>query len=35
MYKGVNYEGGLTFEGANVKGTGENSIPAKITLLQK
>ena len=23
IYKGVNYEGGLTFEGANVKGTGE------------
>jgi hypothetical protein len=31
MYTGVNYEGGLTFEGANVKGTGKNAIPAKIT----
>ena len=34
IYKGVNYEGGLTFEGANVKGTGENAIPAKITLFR-
>lgn len=34
IYKGVNYEGGLTFEGANVKGTGENAVPAKITLLR-
>ena len=32
IYKGVNYEGGLIFEGANVKGTGKNAIPAKITL---
>ena len=32
MFEGVNYEGGLTFEGANVKGTGENYNPAKITL---
>lgn len=32
IYKGVNYEGGLTFEGASVKGTGENYKPAKITL---
>jgi hypothetical protein len=32
MYKGVNYEGGLTLEGASVKGTGENYLPAKITL---
>jgi hypothetical protein len=34
LYKGVNYEGGLTFEGANIKGTGENFIPAIITLLR-
>jgi hypothetical protein len=32
LYKGVNYEGGLTLEGASVKGTGENYAPAKITL---
>jgi hypothetical protein len=32
MYKGVNYEGGLTLEGASVKGTGENYLPAKISL---
>jgi len=34
IYKGVNYEGGLTFEGANVKGTGKNTAPAKITLFR-
>ncbi len=34
IYKGVNYEGGLTFEGANVKGTGKKAAPAKITLLR-
>ncbi len=34
IYKGVNYEGGLTFEGANVKGTGKNANPAKITLFR-
>jgi hypothetical protein len=32
MYKGVNYEGGLTLEGASVRGTGEKFNPAKITL---
>ena len=32
LYKGVNYEGGLTLEGATVNGTGENYLPAKITL---
>lgn len=32
IYEGVNYDGGLTFEGANVKGTGENFFPAKISL---
>jgi|WetSurMetagenome_2_1015567.scaffolds.fasta_scaffold00927_6 hypothetical protein len=34
LYKGVNYEGGLSFEGANVKGTGENLASAKITLFR-
>ncbi|MBK7713308.1 MAG: hypothetical protein IPJ37_22010 [Bacteroidales bacterium] len=34
IFKGVNYEGGLSFEGANVKGTGENYSPAKITLFR-
>jgi hypothetical protein len=34
IYKGVNYEGGLTFEGANVKGTGKSAFPAKITLFR-
>jgi hypothetical protein len=34
FYKGVNYEGGLDFEGANVKGMGEKSAPAKITLFR-
>ena len=32
LYKGVNYEGGLTLDGASVKGTGLNYFPAKITL---
>jgi hypothetical protein len=34
IYKGVNYEGGLTFEGANVKGTGKNANLAKISLFR-
>jgi hypothetical protein len=32
IYEGVNYEGGLTFEGATVKGSGSRLLPAKITL---
>ena len=32
IYEGVNYEGGLTFDGASVKGTGARYSPAKITL---
>jgi hypothetical protein len=32
LYKDVDYEGGLLFEGANVKGSGGNFSPAKITL---
>jgi hypothetical protein len=35
IYKDVDYEGGLAFEGANVKGKGENAFPAKITLFRK
>ena len=34
IYKGIDYEGGLAFEGANVKGKGENSIPAKIKVFR-
>jgi hypothetical protein len=34
IYQGVNYEGGLAFEGANIKGTGENFSPANITLFR-
>ncbi len=34
IYEGVNYEGGLAFEGAYVKGTGENYFPAMITLFR-
>ena len=34
IYKGVNYQGGLAFEGANVKGTGSRWLPAKITLFR-
>lgn len=32
LYDGVDYEGGLTFEGSNVKGSGDRSSPAVITL---
>ncbi|HOW39604.1 MAG TPA: hypothetical protein PL123_03600 [Bacteroidales bacterium] len=32
LYKGVNYQGGLAFEGANVKGNGDKLSPARITL---
>jgi len=34
IYEGVNYEGGLAFEGATIKGTGENIYPANITLFR-
>ncbi|MGE5419652.1 MAG: hypothetical protein ACM3UT_05670 [Chloroflexota bacterium] len=34
LYKDVNYEGGLSFEGANVKGTGTNYIPAHLTMFR-
>jgi hypothetical protein len=34
IYEGVNYEGGLTFEGATVKGAGTQLTPAKITLFR-
>jgi hypothetical protein len=32
IYEGVDYEGGLAFEGALVKGKGEKTLPARITL---
>ncbi len=32
LYKGVNYQGGLAFEGATVKGKGGNNLPAKVTV---
>lgn len=32
IYKGVNYRGGLLFEGATVKGSGSSSLPARITI---
>ncbi len=32
LYDGVDYEGGLTFEGSNVKGSGDRISPAIITL---
>lgn len=32
IYKDVDYEGGLTFEGASVRGTGDKYRPAKISL---
>ena len=34
IYSGIDYEGGLAFEGANVKGKGENFFPAKIKLFR-
>jgi hypothetical protein len=34
IYQGVNYQGGLTFEGATVKGAGTKFVPAKITLFR-
>ena len=34
LYEDVDYKGGLTFEGANVKGTGKEYIQAKITLFR-
>ncbi len=35
LYEGVNYEGGLAFEGAQVKGKGDRFNPAKIMLFRK
>ncbi len=32
IYSGIDYEGGLAFEGANVKGKGEKYLPANIKL---
>jgi len=35
IYKDIDYEGGLAFEGANVRGKGGNAFPAKIKLFKK
>ncbi|MGB8491315.1 MAG: hypothetical protein WCE64_09670 [Bacteroidales bacterium] len=32
VYKGIDYEGGLAFDGATVKGKGEKSFPARMLL---
>ncbi len=34
LYRDVNYEGGLSFEGANVKGTGSKFYPAYLTMFR-
>jgi len=34
IYEGVNYEGGLTIEGAGIRGTGSREVPAQITLFR-
>lgn len=34
IYKGVDYEGGLAFEGAQTKGRGEKAYPARINLFR-
>jgi hypothetical protein len=34
LYESVDYEGGLSFEGATAKGKGENIAPAKISLFR-
>lgn len=34
LFRGVDYEGGLKFEGATVKGSGKNANPAKISLFR-
>ncbi len=34
IYKGINFEGGLAFEGAQTKGRGDKAMPARITLLR-
>jgi hypothetical protein len=35
LYKDIDYEGGLTFEGQNVKGTGTKYIPAMLYLYRR
>ncbi len=35
IYEGINYEGGLAFEGSTVKGSGSSIWPAKITIFRK
>jgi len=32
IYKGINYQGGLAFEGSRVKGSGSGTMPARITI---
>ena len=34
LYEGINYKGGLSFDGASVKGVGEKFVPAEITLFR-
>lgn len=34
LYKDVNYEGGLSFEGANIKGMGSEYVPAGLTMFR-
>jgi len=35
IFEGIDYEGGLAFEGAKAKGTGEKAFPARIMLSRK
>ena len=34
LYKGVDYQGGLAFEGATVKGKGGNNLPARVSVFK-
>ena len=34
LYKGLDYQGGLAFEGATVKGKGGNNMPARVTVFR-
>jgi hypothetical protein len=35
IYEGIDYEGGLAFEGAHVRGIGEKAFPARVMLFKK
>lgn len=35
IFEGIDYEGGLAFEGAKAKGTGEKAFPARVMLFRK